>query len=266
MYADFHLHSSFSSDSDTPMEQMILEGIRQGLPAMCFTEHMDFDFPPGDLDFLVDMPAYQNTFDALRQKYENQISLYFGIELGLQPHLTGKLPEFSSQYPFDFVIGSIHVVDGCDPYERVFFENRSEEASYRRYFTCVLANLRKYSCFDVCGHLDYVVRYGPNRNTYYTYEKYRDIIDEILRVLIQKNIGLECNTGGFKYGLGHPNPTEQILTRYHEMGGEIVTLGSDAHAPQHLAYDFNRAAMLLKECGFQYYTIFKNRKPKFLPL
>ena len=79
MYADFHLHSSFSSDSDTPMEQMILEGIRQGLPAMCFTEHMDFDFPPGDLDFLVDMPAYQNTFDALRQKYENQISLYFGI-------------------------------------------------------------------------------------------------------------------------------------------------------------------------------------------
>ena len=86
------------------------------------------------------------------------------------------------------------------------------------------------------------------------------------RVLIQKNIGLECNTGGFKYGLGHPNPTEQILTRYHEMGGEIVTLGSDAHAPQHLAYDFNRAAMLLKECGFQYYTIFKNRKPKFLPL
>ena len=92
---------------------------------------------------------------------------------------------------------------------------------------------------------------------------YREILDEILKVLIEKGIGLECNTAGFKYGLGHPNPTEEILLRYHELGGEILTLGSDGHAPKHLAYDFEKAGNLLKACGFRYYTIFKNRKPEF---
>lgn len=266
MNSDFHLHTSFSSDSDTPMEEMVHEGIRKGLDMICFTEHMDFDFPPGEFDFLVDMDAYRSEWERLRDKYQDKIELLYGIELGLQPHLTGQLPEFTASHPFDFIIGSQHVADGCDPYDRIFFENRSEEESYRRYFSCLLENLRCLSCFDVCGHIDYVVRYGPNRNLYYSYEKYRDILDEILKVVVSRGIGLECNTAGFKYGLGHPNPTEKILRRYRELGGEILTIGSDAHAPEHIAYDFERAAALLKECGFRYYTIFKSRKPEFLPL
>ena len=142
-------------------------------------------------------------------------------------------------------------------------------AARRRHTAAILPafwKLKSLLLFRVCGHIDYVVRYGPNRNLYYTYEKYRDILDEILRVLVQKGIGLECNTAGFKYGLGHPNPTEKILSRYRELGGEILTLGSDAHAPEHIAYDFERAGALLKECGFHYYTVFRNRKPEFLPL
>lgn len=266
MYADYHMHTSFSSDSEAPMEHMILSAIHKNVPGICFTEHMDFDFPPGEFDFFVDMPSYQQKLMELREKYKDKIEINFGIELGLQPHLTGKLPSFAASYPFDFVIGSVHVADGCDPYDRIFFDNRSEEEAYRSYFTCLLENLKVLSCFDVCGHIDYVVRYGPNRNLYYSYEKYRDILDEILHVLVQKGIGLECNTAGFKYGLGHPNPTEKILIRYRELGGEILTLGSDAHAPEHIAYDFERAGTLLKEYGFQYYTVFKNRKPEFLPL
>ena len=86
-----------------------------------------------------------------------------------------------------------------------------------------------------------MVRYGPAKNKNYSYQAYREILDEILKVLIEKGIGLECNTAGFKYGLGHPNPTEEILLRYHELGGEILTLGSDGHAPKHLAYDFEKA-------------------------
>ena len=111
-----------------------------------------------------------------------------------------------------------------------------------------------------------MVRYGPNTNRFYSYTAYCDILDEILKVLITKGIGLECNTAGFKYGLGHPNPTEDILIRYRELGGEILTLGSDGHAPEHLAYDFNKIGTLLQNCGFRYYTIFQNRKPKFLKL
>ncbi|MBD4338958.1 histidinol phosphate phosphatase, partial [Xanthomonas citri pv. citri] len=74
------------------------------------------------------------------------------------------------------------------------------------------------------------------------------------------------NTGGFKYGLGHPNPTEEIIARYHEFGGEIITMGADAHAPEHVAYAFDKVPEILKDAGFRYYTVFENRKPVFLPL
>ena len=119
---------------------------------------------------------------------------------------------------------------------------------------------------DSYGHIDYVVRYGPNKNTFYSYERYRDLIDEILKTLIEKGIALEVNTAGYKYGLGAPNPHPDILKKYRSMGGELLTVGSDAHRPEHLAYDFQKVTPLLKECGFKAYTVFEKRVPKFLPL
>ena len=97
-------------------------------------------------------------------------------------------------------------------------------------------------------------------------EQNKEWIDEILKTLILKNIGLECNTAGFKYGLGFPNPHMDILKRYRELGGEIITVGSDGHKPEHLAYDFHKVPDILKEAGFSYYTIFKERKPEFIKL
>ena len=266
MYCDYHLHSSFSGDSKTPMEEMIRQGIRLGLPAMCFTEHLDPDFPDGDCSFDLDIPAYQEKLMELKESYQDRIQIYFGLELGLQPHLTKEIPRIAASAPFDFLIGSTHVADHMDPYEKTFFQGRTEYEAYHRYFEVLLENLKTFSCFDTCGHIDYVVRYGPNQNRDYTYEKYQDILDEVLKTLIEKQIGLECNTAGFKYGLGHPNPTEKILARYRELGGEILTLGSDAHAPEHIAYNFRETGEILKACGFRYYTIFKERKPEFLSL
>ena len=95
------------------------------------------------------------------------------------------------------------------------------------------------------GHLDYIVRYGPNQNRYYSYEKYQDVIDEILRTVIFKGKGIECNTSGLR-NLGVPHPMPQILTRYREMGGEILTIGSDAHVPEHLGFGFDRIGENLK--------------------
>ena len=110
MYCDCHLHSSFSSDSDTPMELMIREAIRLQVPSMCFTEHMDLDFPPGGLPFVVDLPAYEKTFQELKEKYGAQIELLFGLELGLQPHLKEEIPALADSMDFDFLIGSTHVI------------------------------------------------------------------------------------------------------------------------------------------------------------
>lgn len=266
MKTDYHIHSSLSADSDAPMEQMIEEGIRLGLTAMCFTEHMDFGYVDEGLNFEVDTDAYYRKYQEMRTRYEGRIRLLFGIELGLQPHLGARHREYLASYPFDFVIGSSHLVNGADPYYPKFYEGRREEDCYREYFDSILENLHSFCEVDSYGHLDYVVRYGPNRNRFYTYEGYRSQIDEILKLLIEKGIALEVNTGGYKYGLGVPNPHPDILRQYRNMGGELLTLGSDAHSPEHLAYDFPRVKPLLEECGFHAYTVFEKRVPRFLPL
>ena len=143
---------------------------------------------------------------------------------------------------------------------------KTESQAYLEYFESILENLAVFDEMDVYGHIDYVVRYGPNKNQHYTYEAYREVLDEILKALIRKDVGLELNTAGYKYGLGHPNPTEAILKRYMELGGEILTIGCDGHAPEQLAWDFEKIPALLKECGFRYYTVFEERMPVFYPV
>ena len=185
------------------------------------------------------------------------------MELGLQPWLKERYEEFLTKGNFDQVIASSHVVHGFDPYYPEFYKDKTEEAAYREYFESILENVSIFEDFDVYGHIDYVVRYGPTKNANYTYEKYQDIIDDILKALIAKDKGIELNMAGFKYGLGHPHPTEEILKRYHELGGEILTLGSDAHAKEQVAYDYGRLYALLTNAGFSHYTVFRKRKPIF---
>ena len=134
------------------------------------------------------------------------------------------------------------------------------------YFESILENMEAFTDFDVYGHIDYIVRYNPNRKDNYSFSAYQDILDEILKKIIFLGKGIELNTGGFKYGLGHPNPHEDILKRYRELGGEIITTGSDAHVTDYLGYEFAKAYEILKKVGFSYYTIFKGRKPEFLRL
>lgn len=265
---DCHMHSFFSADSNTPMEEMIKKALSQGLKGICFTEHLDPDYPPtpDDLDFSLDIPAYCSQLSRLKEQYKNKISLCFGIELGLQPHLAADFRDLLGMYPFDFVIGSSHVVHGRDPYYPEYFQGRREEEAYQEYFQSILENIEAFGEMDVYGHIDYVVRYGPGQNTYYTYEAYRDILDEILKSLIRRGIGIELNTGGYHYGLGEPNPSAAVIRRYRELGGEIITIGADAHTPDKIGFAFSQAAQVLKTCGFTYYTVFQERKPVFFPL
>lgn len=266
MFWDQHMHCNFSGDSDALPEDMIKAGIAHGLSGICFTDHLDYDYPEEPNIFLLDFDNYFKALSDLRKKYADKISVNIGIELGLQPQAAGQNLAVAEKYPFDFIIGSSHVVNHMDPYYPEFFAERNEDEAYMEYFESVLENINSCVDFDVYGHIDYVVRYGPNKNAFYTYEKFKDIIDEILTQLISKGKGIEVNTGGFKYGLGHPNPTEDIIKRYRELGGEIITMGADAHVPEYVAYEFGKTAQIIKNCGFKYYTVFKNRKAEFIPL
>lgn len=267
MIWDMHMHTAFSGDSTADPESMIKEAIRRQLPGICLTDHLDLDYPDEALDFNLDLPGYYAQIRQLQEDYQDQIQILFGVELGLQPHLTDQLTAVTQDYPFDFVIGSSHLVHGKDPYYPAYYQGRSEQEAYMEYFTSIYENLSlPFTGYDSYGHLDYTVRYGPNKNKDYTYKKYADILDAILERLIQLEIALEVNTAGFKYGLGHPNPTENIIRRYHQLGGRLITIGADGHSPEQIAYDFHKLPELLKSCGFDSYTIFRQRQPEFIKL
>ncbi len=263
--ADIHTHTTFSTDCETPMEDLIKEAISRGLELLCFTEHYDKDYPR-EGEFVLDTDSYRKKFLEMKEKYRDEITLLFGVELGLQPHLADWLYSYVNQNDFDFIIGSEHNPGNSDPYYPQYFEGRSEEEAYIQYFEETLKNIRLFSDFDAIGHMDYVVRYGPNKNRYYSYEKYRKYIDPILEEIVDRHIALEVNGGGYRHGLGEPNPCRDIIIRYKQMGGELITIGSDAHTPQSLCYEFPRIEALLLECGFKYHAIFKERKPVLYPL
>lgn len=265
MYHDTHMHCRFSGDSKEDPEKMILAAIDKHLDGICFTDHIDYDYP-GPTPFGFDANEYFHVLKPLAEKYAGKIHVRIGAELGLQPHLARRYEEFLATGEFDQVIGSSHVVHGFDPYYPEFYAGKTEEEAYREYFESILENIAAFDNFDVYGHIDYVVRYGPDKNKNYSYEKFKDVIDEILRTLISKGKGIELNMAGFKYGLGHPNPTEEIVKRYRALGGEILTLGSDAHQKEHVAYDFYRIKGILTQAGFTHYAAFQKRKPVFFPL
>lgn len=280
--SDYHLHTSFSADSEASMEDQIQAAVRAGLESICFTEHLDLDSPfvnaPKDDptgDFHIDEAAYREAFLLKKIRYAGTIRLFFGLELGLRASMAGELSSYVHAHPdYDFIIGSTHSAQGgMDPYYDSFFQADSCPMNscdpYRAYFEQALANVRACSDYDSYGHLDYIFRCGPmaadgsapERTSSYLYERYQDLIDPILFELILRKKALEINTSPLKKGFPETNPGKAILKRYHDYGGRMVTIGSDAHTPDGVAFGFDRAAALLRECGFTSYVTFEKREP-----
>ncbi|MBQ9513080.1 MAG: histidinol-phosphatase HisJ family protein [Lachnospiraceae bacterium] len=282
-FADYHLHSDFSGDSDTPMESMIRAAIGLGLTELCFTEHLDLDYPgsPAYLDplgtglylqdlgpdyFSLDIDAYRAAFLSMQERFGDLITLKFGVEIGLQPKINEENAAFVAAHPFDFVIASTHTVDEQDVYYKEFFQGRPLRESVLRYFEVTLENLNSFTDFDVYGHLDYIIRYLPDPYVgrfKYDYADYAEVLDAILKRLVELEKGLDVNTSHrYKKG-GDINPSLAILKRFHELGGRIITFGSDAHTTDALAAKFEDAVALVKKAGFTEYCTFSARRVIF---
>ena len=274
--ADMHMHTWFSTDSEACPRDMADEAVRKGLKTICFTDHFDKDDLEWGEEGIFDVDAYFVEMQKLQEEYAGKLSIRIGIELGLRTYLKDYYEELTKKHPFDFVIGSVHNVsykkdaEGnilyTDPAAEKLFTDRTDKEAYRLMMETTLENVRTSDCFQTLGHLDYVVRYGKSREKEYSYTDYADIIDEILKLLIEKEKGLEVNSAGLKYGLPFAHPHPDVLKRYRELGGEIITIGADAHKPEHIAYDFAKAEEILKSCGFKYYTEFFEQKPVFKQL
>lgn len=262
MLVDCHLHTEFSTDSETPMRAQAERALELGIPAICVTDHMDMDYPQGE--FWLDTDRYMEAVRRLQEEYRGRLEIGFGVELGLMEHLRARQEEYLKKYPFDFVIGSVHLIHGEDPYNGELFRKYGDEEVFREYFRLSHRLLADAPSIQSWGHLDYVVRYGQNPEVY-SYRKYADEIDAVLKLLLEKGIALEVNTAGFRT-LGRTNPEPDVLRRYRELGGELITVGSDGHQPEYLGYRFRETEELLRSCGFSYYAVFRQRKPEFIKI
>ena len=246
-------------------EDMVESAIAKGLSVICFTDHYDKDNLDWGDEAIFDVESYFQKMIELQEEYRDQIDIRIGAEIGMQPYLAEYYQNFMAQHPFDFVIGSVHSVLEHDV-ALDFFQKHSDPEGYKIYFEEMLQDVQKIKSYDVLGHLDYIVRYSNQGSKGFDLNDYMDIIEEILKQVIAHGKGIEMNMSGLKYGLGAPHPQPEIIKRYRELGGEIITVGADGHIPEHIAYDYHLADDILKSCGFKYYTEFKGRKPLFVKI
>ncbi|WP_100012180.1 histidinol-phosphatase HisJ family protein [Lentibacillus sediminis] len=256
---DYHIHSDFSADCNTPMENTIEQAYRRGLKEICFTEHIDDDYPDPSIEFTLDHTGYDKKISALKAQYQGEISVKKGVEIGIQPHLLMRMDELLKKETFDFVICSMHTTAGKDLHSGDFFREQSVEAAYQQYYEELLACIHQYKNFDILGHIDLVKRYAADSSG----RGFHEIIREIFREIIPDGKGIELNTSGVRYGMESGMPSEDILRLYRDCCGEVITVGSDAHKAADVGYQVKESYALLQSLGFRYIATFDDRKPVF---
>ena len=253
------MHSRVSFDAQNTGLEMALAAKQAGLKEICFTDHLDYD-PLGKMGILAfDTDVYNAEYDALEVP---GLIIRRGMEFGMTEDNRAQFRQDLQRRHFDFVLGSVHFVDDLDVYFEEYWSGKTIFQAERRYLEATLACVELHEDFDVLAHLTYIAktRCHPAPRPV-PYEEHRSILDEILRVLVRNEKGLEINTSGVDR-CGDFLPGTAYVRRFREFGGRIVTIGSDAHAPDRVGQYSGKACEILKEI-FGYVCTFEDRKPVF---
>ncbi len=253
------MHSRVSFDSNGDPRQMAQTALAHGLREICFTDHYDHHDIREETPDLFTPEEYAKAYDSLAVK---GLTIRRGVEYGLTTWNAPELKDLLAARRFDFVIGSVHYVDGFDPYYPNFWQGKTVEQAFTRYLEHTLACVRSHEDYDVLGHLNYVCKseHNPSQAPL-RYEDYRELCDEIMRELIRRGKGMEINTSGVDC-MGAFLPDATFLRRFRELGGEIVTVGSDAHDASRVGQYVPQALDILREI-FGYVCTFEGRRPIF---
>lgn len=258
------MHSDFSFDANFAMDALCRAAVERGAAGITFTDHIEYGFDE-DLDYEFDVPVYQEAIEKLRRDYP-ELQIGMGAEIGLQKHLLGKAGKAAKSAPWDFILASAHIMDGKLLYNGEFTSGKKKKEIFRPYFQRLYELARDFDDFDVMGHIDLLRRDHLVTDKTLEWQDYADELDALFKVLIGSGRGIEINTAGWRYGLGGPHPAKSLLLRYRELGGEIITCGSDAHRPDYVGLKIEEAYQLLRECGFRYVSLFCQRRLQQLPL
>lgn len=282
MLADYHIHCKYSDDSEEDLEKIIETAINKGIDEICFTDHVDYGIKPdkdvfekmdenakkdwikkiGRIDLNVDYLNYFKEIEELREKYKDKITIRQGLEFGMQVHTIKDFQKLFDKYKekFDFVILSCHQVNDKEFWTNEFQKGKSVDEYNAEYYEEIYRVMNRYSDYSILGHLDHIQRYNE---TIYPFEKSREIIVKILKKVIEDNKGIEVNTSSFRYGLKELTPERDILKLYHELGGKIITIGSDAHKAENVGERIPYIQEELKKIGFTDICTFDKMKPIF---
>lgn len=258
MLADYHIHTNYSEDSSVDMEDYILYAIKSGYKEICFTDHIDYGAP---FCFCCDCVNYSKDIFYFQEKYKDKINIKFGMEFGAQAHHKDYFQNIFNKYPFDFIILSFHLIDDKDLWDGSFQKNKPQAQFNREYYEEIYKTINVYNDYSVLGHLDLIRRYDSFGEYPFKYSK--DILEMILRQVISQNKGIELNTSSFRYKLKDLMPSVDILKFYKELGGQIITIGSDAHHISHFGYKIKEMREFLKTLGYKYFATFDKMEPKF---
>lgn len=270
MLADYHVHCEYSDDSVYLMEDVVKDAIKKGIDEICFTDHVDYGIKDdwdsgkeimsrdGEPFANVDYPKYEKQIRYLQDKY-NDITIKMGLEFGMQVHTIPQFQKLYNRYPFDFIILSCHQVNDQEFWTQEFQKGKTQQEYNERYYQEIYDVIRQYKDYSVLGHLDLIVRY--DENGVYPFEKVKPMIEKILRQVIQDGKGIEVNTSYHRYGIKDMTPSRDILKLYKELGGTIITIGSDSHKKEHLGAYIQEAKNELIALGFEKYCTFEKMKP-----
>lgn len=256
---DFHMHSKVSFDGRSTALEMARAAAAAGLKEICFTDHIDLDPLAEKQTMIFDTQEYLDAYSDLQVE---GLIIRRGMEYGLLPDNQEAFREDLQRYPFDFVLGSVHFAENVDPYFPAYWQGKDQVTAERRYFEEILTCVQRHESYDVLGHLTYLGKTmsNPNKRAI-PYIEYREVVDEILRTLAQKGKGMEVNTSGMG-SCGAFLPTAEYLRRFKELGGQIVTVGSDAHDTLRVGQHCREAMQMLGEI-FGYVCTFRGRQPVF---
>jgi histidinol phosphate phosphatase HisJ family len=274
MFCDYHVHTDYSDDSVYLMEDVVKDAIKKEIDEICFCDHVDYGIKwdwdekipmvyrdNGEPYANVDYPKYEKEILFLKEKYKEQIHIKMGMEFGMQMHTIEKYQRLFNRYDFDFIILSCHQVEDTEFWTQDFQRGRTQKEYNERYYQEILDIVKIYKDYSVLGHLDLITRY--DENGVYPFNHIKDIVSEILKIVIEDGKGIEINTSSHRYGLKDLTPSRDILKLYKSLGGKIITIGSDSHKEEHLGAYIEETKKELKNLGFEYYCTFDKMKPVF---
>ena len=246
------------------MLAMCESAVRKGLPEIGLAEHFDLHArEPKPVFYRPE--AWWKEIERVRKSLDGRLLLRAGLEIG-EPHL---FPEEArtllDRFHYDYVIGSLHYVGDELMFDNRLLERKGADGIMQPYFA-ELETMTRDPQFDILGHMDVPVRNGGTIWKSYDPRRYETTIRAVLRNCIDHGIALEVNSGGLRRPANNLMPDPQILRWYREMGGQLVTLGSDAHAPADVGLHLDQALKLIRETGWGFVTRYERRQPSLLPL